>query len=605
MKEAAVDGKYIIDGKHVCGAAFCTFCNEHNLCEGSQFCPTHNKDSTLYEESNFSTFSPAITTPSRTLYTTPASSNSNVDNCATPTNMSGGAPAKSLSTKSNQPLSLQKLMRVAAQDENMFVSKKDFLDGLNETFTESKSARVARGHFRVPDNPKMSMKKIRTNVKTVLDMFKLKKDIMTIPSKNQSKQENDLCTYIYKQSRANSRLRKEMNAQSHPEVWELVKDLPPDRKIYLFSQSGVLDYAIRRWGKTMEAATKEPTPGDFCRYIGILLHTDNRDLLDALQKTKPTEKKDGRKFHDDPAFKPVNIFDNLLDQYLDPTVIVKMPKEWVTMTSVDGYIEMNPNNYERIGFDWKAEDMMSMDSICRTFYKGVMKYWAKGTGGGPGEDEGYTDWMKRCPKKIWTNNYCANAGAPFYVVFIYLLDRAQSFVFETTYEGLNPDASAEGGITEEEKNTAPQLKPTNYQESDISAKIDGFIQTATATMASVTSSMAQDNTENNAAEKLRDQRTKCLRDIREVNEHLKEARDNVRKYGGKDVSKKKKRRIHQYKSDVTVFEKTHRSCMNTLAVINKKLEKLDVPCSDGEQGSSSSDDSEDLNESDCEPKESR
>ena len=121
MKEAVVDGKFIIDGKHVCGAAFCTFCNEHNLCEGSQFCPTHNKDSTLYEESNFSTFSPAITTPSRTLYTTPASSNSNVSNCATPTNMSGGAPAKSLSTKSNQPLSLQKLMRVAAQDENMFV----------------------------------------------------------------------------------------------------------------------------------------------------------------------------------------------------------------------------------------------------------------------------------------------------------------------------------------------------------------------------------------------------------------------------------------------------------------------------------------------------
>ena len=37
-------------------------------------------------------------------------------------------------------------------------------------------------------------------------------------------------------------------------------------------------------------------------------------------------------------------------------------------------------------------------------------------------------------------------GAPSFMLYVYMMDKSMGFVFETTYEGLNPNATAEGGI---------------------------------------------------------------------------------------------------------------------------------------------------------------
>ena len=306
----ASNGGYILDNVRVCGAAFCVVCNEHNDSESSNLCPDHNPESLcggIWEttESESCSFK-AATSPS---------TSSSVD-AEDPT----GNPTHGLqgnTSTSNVPESLASLSSLAATDTSIFMDEKEFFSScLNEKPTTYTTKNVKSGWYRVPGTTTM-LKKVKDNVKKLIEIYRSKTDIMSIPVSNKSASETILCKYIYERSLANSRYRSEINRHSHPSIWEFVKDIPNDCKVNILDQSDVLKFALGRWGKTMEAAKKIQHRNDFCRYIGILLHPDNRDLLDALQKTKPIEKGDRRAQFDDPKYKPKHIFENLRDQFVD------------------------------------------------------------------------------------------------------------------------------------------------------------------------------------------------------------------------------------------------------------------------------------------------
>ena len=291
------NGGYILDNVRVCGAAFCVVCNEHNDNESSNLCPNHNPESLCGGIQE--------TIDSRSCKEATASSTASpVD--ADPK----GSPTLRLqrnSSSGNVPDSLESLSRRAATDTSMFIDEREFFKCLNEKPTTYTTKNVKSGWYRVPGTTTM-LKKVKENVKKLIEIYRSKTDIMSIPLSNKSASETILCKFIYERSLANSRYRSEMNRHSHPSIWEFVEDIPNDSKVNILHQNDVLKFALGRWGKTMEAAKKIQHPNDFCRYIGILLHPDNRDILDALQKTKPIEKGDRRAQFDDPKYKQKNIF---------------------------------------------------------------------------------------------------------------------------------------------------------------------------------------------------------------------------------------------------------------------------------------------------------
>ena len=83
------------------------------------------------------------------------------------------------------------------------------------------------------------MYQIRALSMKSLATFRTKTDYMDLPksNNNNNKQEADLCKFIYKTSRANSRIRKEMNAHSYTNIWCFVKNLPMYKKVYILDQS--------------------------------------------------------------------------------------------------------------------------------------------------------------------------------------------------------------------------------------------------------------------------------------------------------------------------------------------------------------------------------
>lgn len=583
------NGGFILDNKRICGAAFCMVCNEHNDSETSQFCPAHNPDSLMGFVFTQSSSPITLPLPSTTIQTTNPVDAEPIANACSNFQQNASSPV----TTADVPDSLEHLFRQASIDTSMFINDQDFFDCLNEQPTPYTSKNVRPGWYRVP-NTKTMLKQVKAVAKGMLAVYHTKPEFMSIPHSNKSATENILCKYIYEHSIANSRFRREINSYSHPAIWELVKDLPLDRKVNILDQSTVLLFALSRWGKTMEAAMKNPHRNDYCRYIGILLHPDNRDLLDALQKTRPIEKGDRRAAMDDPKYKPKHIYENLHQQFINEKVKVALPTEWKQADKINGYRIIDPNDITRMRLAWTPEDMKSLDAVLRTFYKQVMYKWAYGTGGGGGSDEGYGEWMNRCPIKYWDKRTKV-IGAPFYMIFVYMKDKESNFVFETSYEGLQDNATAEGGISGTSSLT---LTPKGKGGASRGGNIDKYgdaISKSIALAVEAINTMAGPNKEQTETgietEKMETEAKLCydrgalLNDMKEVNSQLAAVKRKHDHY--KNIGKKPKK-IKKYRDEVRSYENTKKSIFKNIKAINDRLSKTGKSHSDGEQVSSDS-----------------
>ena len=166
------------------------------------------------------------TTPNKSTQSTNSAS------CCTPVS----SIRKNTSTiVASPPSTLDDIYRILSIDLDMFVNEKAFFEGLNEIPTSYTGKNSPRGTWRVP-NTRTNMRKIRTNVISMLEIYGKCSDYFSLPTSNRSKMESDLCRYIYTQSRADSRIRKEMTERMYPTIWPYCKNLPVDTKVYVLPQ---------------------------------------------------------------------------------------------------------------------------------------------------------------------------------------------------------------------------------------------------------------------------------------------------------------------------------------------------------------------------------
>jgi len=102
------------------------------------------------------------------------------------------------------------------------------------------------------------------------------KSILTLLSEsNRSCFQKKLCDWIYHGSRHT--IMKQSNLtrqQSHPNIWEYIKDLKPGAVVAVLDQKYLFEKAVAVWGVS-DNSSRICVPSDVCRMIGVMLSPKN------------------------------------------------------------------------------------------------------------------------------------------------------------------------------------------------------------------------------------------------------------------------------------------------------------------------------------------
>lgn len=189
--------------------------------------------------------------------------------------------------------------------------------------------------------------------------------------------------------------------------------------VFFYSQMTFEEFAERSYKKDLVkiAKTLEIKPNDIIRFFGIALMGTNRDSLISLGvgKAMTRAELDGDLSQID------SIMRDWTKQFHNYSVILSDPKRAVHL---DSYCDLEPNDHTRIELhrEWKFFKNLFFSVLSK--YNISMKKWTKGTGGGPGEDENYANWMERNDEKFV--NYCGPKDADV-LAWIYMLDKKEGF----------------------------------------------------------------------------------------------------------------------------------------------------------------------------------
>ena len=228
---------------------------------------------------------------------------------------------------------------------------------------------------------------------------------------------------------------------------------PTVEKVYFYGLSVFMRHAEEYWkvDKASELINQETTVNDCIRIAGILAMDVNRDDLLSLNRGKHTLRSDV----DNPLTRVDAIFHYMAVQFNDPAVHINQPER---ATNLVTYLELDPNEDTRIAiprdFAW-AKQVWKVDVLKP--YNIAMKKWHKGTGGGPGAPEDYSNWENRDDELF--AGY-AKSGSSDMLAWIYMKDKDTGYAFNTIN---NP--SPQSAITEDGQEVESITDSTNTNKS--------------------------------------------------------------------------------------------------------------------------------------------
>jgi len=353
------------------------------------------------------------------------------------------SPSSLSVSQSTQAPSKSDLFAKICKDQSMYIAHEVFFEALQEVMIPLNGARATKQHYR-PNGVNGQYKLIWNCAELFFDKFSAKKEYFNVPETNRSSVRKKLCDWIYHGSRRNSMKRSDMIQDSHPNVWDLVKDMNPGTVVNLLDQNHLFEKGVSLWGITDEFA-RNVTASDFCRAVGILLDEDFRDALDViqggLQKTLDTL--------DDPSNSKTEHFDDAARKFNDQKHVIAHPDKWsLDCAHLLGFVELDPNDPDRIslkrsGFEFKC----MYEKVCSE-YKKAMYTWKNGTGGGGGAENNFETWEEKeeCNFDQIGNKHQMVKNIP-YLTWIYMADKAAGFPLYAKYEGLPSNCVLDGSGT--------------------------------------------------------------------------------------------------------------------------------------------------------------
>ena len=144
---------------------------------------------------------------------------------------------------------------------------------------------------------------------------------------------------------------------------------------YILSQFTILQVLSGQWGKG--APSTELHHNDRVRLFGILMTIpENREYFQRL-----AEGVTSRRHIDDPEFSLKQIYQTLAFSFNNESIQIVLPSE---SYDLDKIYDIDPNDASRILIrrDWMW--VKHLYDTTQVLYKGVLKNWFKGTGGGAG-----------------------------------------------------------------------------------------------------------------------------------------------------------------------------------------------------------------------------
>ena len=208
--------------------------------------------------------------------------------------------------------------------------------------------------------------------------------------------------------------------------------------VYFYSQMTFEEFAERNY-KKIESKSKalDIQPNDVIRFFGVAFLGTNRDDLVSIGIGKATS----RQQLDSDLSMTDSIMRSWQREFSNYAVLLGEPSRAVYL---DSYIDLDPNDHTRIEIkrDWKFFKNLFFSYLSK--YNVSMKKWTKGTGGGPGADENYSNWMERDDELFV--NYCGNKDKDV-LAWIYMLDKKEGFPLNVRNNPPPEDTVMEDGAT--------------------------------------------------------------------------------------------------------------------------------------------------------------
>ena len=142
---------------------------------------------------------------------------------------------------------------------------------------------------------------------------------------------------------------------------------------------------------------------------------------------------------DGPLSEVDQIFSGFAKQFNDPGLTLSPPER---AEKLESHHLLSPNDQARIAItrDYIWLRNLYFDTLKQ--HNAALKKWTKGTGGGPGYPENFSDWGERNGE--YFSNY-ASAGKGDYLAWIYMLDKQIDYGFNTINDPAPADTTMEDG----------------------------------------------------------------------------------------------------------------------------------------------------------------
>jgi len=200
-----------------------------------------------------------------------------------------------------------------------------------------------------------------------------------------------------------------------------------------------LSHAARCWMVDELAASEllEANINDIVRLFSVAARNENRNDVVRLGIGRNQDRAE----MDGPLDAIDSIFSGWQKQFNDPDLELPTPARAVHLES---YLSIDPNDPSRVKITRTYAWLRSVWSSEIKNYNVATKKWTKGTGGGPGYPENFSNWQARDGE--YFANY-ASAGKGDYLAWIYMLDKGANFVFNTINDPPPPSSVMEDGDT--------------------------------------------------------------------------------------------------------------------------------------------------------------
>ena len=327
-------------------------------------------------------------------------------------------------------LSKNMLLAEICRDKTMYIDHKVFFEAVQEVAIPLNGARANKEHYR-PNGVNGQYKLIWNCAQLLFDKLFAKTEYFKILEMNRSCYRKKICDWIYHNSRRNLMKRSDLTEESHPHVWEYVKDLNPSATIYYLDQAYVFEKAVSLWGIT-DNGYRTVLGCDLCRLIGVMLSEKCCNALTGAQQRTIVVDSVEDTFEDQNRYH----FDDVAKDFNDVKNFVAHPEEWnLECTDLVGYNDIDPNDFGRIKLSRRRDELKSLWMQVYAEYKSAMYAWKNGPGmtvvgnenvekDGEGEDRGF-DQVARAQQ--------ANKYVP-YLMWVYLADKKAGFVLYSIYE---------------------------------------------------------------------------------------------------------------------------------------------------------------------------